>query len=421
MQVKVVKVKNFRNLEDQTIEFGPGLNVISGENGAGKTNLLEAIYLTSIGRSPRTRKDAELITTGKRGAEVKLEYSRGGVDRSVTLSLSATKPKVVALDDTVSTKISDVVGNFASVYFSPDELEIVRGTPQYRRRFMDIINCQIGAGYMVALRNFLHALKQRNALLQGINNATKYDSSLLPWDRQISAYSIRIMLRRANFVRNLDKLSAIAMRILTNNKETLHCTYKTFFDRLTDINVNTFDEVYQTKCRAAFLRDIATKSSSIGPHHDDIEIKLGYIAPNTPVEGRDVTVERWINLRTSGSMGQQRSATLALKIAEMYLYKKYYGEKPVLLLDDVLSELDEDRQRALMQYCNTFNTIITCTEWHFTDLEYHAFEVKDGVVTRSEEKHGTSGGDADLDNKILLIEQAFENENLGNVEVNDGN
>ncbi len=419
MQVKAIRVKNFRNLSEQTVEFGPGLNVIRGENGAGKTNLLEAIYLSSIGRSPRTRKDSELITTGKRSGEVSLDYQRAGVERNVSISLSSTKPKVVAIDGAVSSKISDVIGNFASVYFSPDELEIVRGAPQFRRRFMDIVNCQIGAGYMVALRNLLHALKQRNAILQGLSNTSRYDASLLPWDKQISAYSLRVMLRRANFVRNLDKFSAIAMRILTGNKETLHCTYKTFLDRLADINVNTFDEAYQAKIRAAFLRDVVTKNSTIGPHHDDIEIKLGYIEPDSVVEGRDVEVERWINLRTSGSMGQQRSATLALKIAEMYLYKKFYGEKPVLLLDDVLSELDEDRQRALMEYCNTFNTIITCTEWRYTDLEYQSFVMKDGIVSRDEENHSDTGSakiDSDFDNKIAMIEKAFDNVALDNIE-----
>ncbi|MBR4270257.1 MAG: DNA replication and repair protein RecF [Clostridia bacterium] len=418
MQVKAIKVKNFRNLSEQTIEFGPGLNVIRGENGAGKTNLLEAIYLSSIGRSPRTRKDGELIATGKRSAEVGLDFIRAGVERNVSLSLSSTKPKVVAIDGTPSAKISDVIGNFTSVYFSPDELEIVRGPPQFRRRFMDIVNCQIGAGYMVALRNLLHALKQRNAILQGLTNTAHYDSSLLPWDKQISAYSLRVMLRRANFVRNLDKFGAIAMRILTDNKETLHCTYKTFFDRLTDINVNTFDEVYQSKCRAAYLRDVVTKNSTIGPHHDDIEIKLGYITANSPMEGRDVEVEHWINLRTSGSMGQQRSATLALKIAEMYLYKKFYGEKPVLLLDDVLSELDEDRQRALMEYCNTFNTIITCTEWKYNDLSHKSFVVKKGEVLFDIDKSNANEEkvDFDINSKVALIEQAFENEQLDNMD-----
>ena len=407
MQVKTLSVKNLRNLEDQTVEFGDGLNVICGENGAGKTNLLEALHLCSIGRSPRTRKDVELIATGKKNAVAKVHYLRNGLERSVEVELSTTKNKLVALDGTPSGKLSDVVGNFASVYFSPDELNIVRGAPLYRRRFMDIVNCQIGAGYMVALRNLQHAIKQRNSILHGIVNTSRYDTNLLPWDKQISAYSIRVMLRRASFVRNLDKFGAIAMRILTQNKETLHCTYKTFFDRLSDINVNTFDDEYQKKIRAAYLKDVANKTTTVGAHLDDFEIKLGYIKEDSVVEGRKVEVDKWINVRTSGSMGQQRTATLALKIAEMFLYKKYYGEKPVLLLDDVLSELDEDRQRALMDYCTSFNTIVTCTEWNFDAPPDKMFEVNNGRVQ-----------EVKLDNseKTLIdkteMEKAFENVEL---------
>jgi len=407
MQVKTLSVKNLRNLQDQTVEFADGLNIICGENGAGKTNLLEALHLCSIGRSPRTRKDAELIATGKKNASVDVTYIRAGVERRVQMELSTTKNKFVALDGKPSSKLSDVVGNFASVYFSPDELNIVRGGPQYRRRFMDIVNCQVGSGYMLALKNFQHALKQRNSILRGSLNTSRYDTSLLPWDKQISAYSIRLMLKRASFVRNLDKFGSIAMRVLTQNKETLHCTYKTFFDRLTDINVNTFDDEYQKKVRESYLKDVATKTTNVGAHLDDIEIKLGYIKKDSVVEGRNVEVDKWINVRTSGSMGQQRTATLALKIAEMYLYKKFYGEKPVLLLDDVLSELDEDRQQALMDYCKSFNTIVTCTEWNFDLPPNKMFSVNNGVVKELKVESNL------ISNQVKTeLDVAFENEQL---------
>lgn len=380
MKANVLKIKDFRNLEQQEIRFGSGLNVICGANGAGKTNILEALHLCSIGRSPRTRKDSETIKLGKRSAEIRLDYTRGGVERSVGVDIHATKGKLVLLDGVPSPKVSDLVGNFASVYFSPDELNIVRGGPQYRRRFMDIINCQIGSGYMNNLRNMQHALKQRNAILRSIKNANEYDPALIPWDRQISAYSVRVMLRRANFIRSLDKFSSVAMRILTDNKETLHITYRTFFDRLTEINVNFFDKVYNEKVHASYARDIATRTTNIGAHLDDFEIKLGYITQTE--EGGDRSTEKydWINLRTSGSLGQQRTATLALKIAEMFLYKKFYGEKPVLFLDDVLSELDENRRRQLMEYCGTFDTIITCTEWEYPAVPDKLFRVENGRV-----------------------------------------
>lgn len=409
MKANVLRIKDFRNLKEQEIHFGSGLNVICGANGAGKTNILEALHFCSIGRSPRTRKDAETICLGKRNAEIRLNYSRGGVERDVGVDINSTRGKIVILDGVPSQKVSDIVGNFASVYFSPDEINIVRGGPQYRRRFMDIINCQIGSGYMNNLRNMQHALKQRNAILRSIKNANTYDNSLVPWDRQISAYSVRVMLRRANFVRNLDKFGAIAMRILTDNKETLHITYRTFFDRLTEINVNDFDKVYQEKVRASYARDIATKTSNVGAHLDDFEIKLGYITQT--VEGGDKRTEKyeWLSLRTAGSLGQQRTATLALKIAEMFLYKKFYGEKPVLFLDDVLSELDENRRRQLMEYCRTFDTIITCTEWEYPAVPNKLFKVENGLVEELPiSPELKERFDAEMAQKAEALERAFD-------------
>ena len=379
MKINSLKVKDFRNLAEQEIHFGKGLNVICGSNGAGKTNILEALHFCSIGRSPRTRKDGETVAFAKKNAEIRINYERGGVEREVGLNIHTNKGKLIMLDGVPSQKVSDIVGNFATVYFSPDEINIVRGGPQYRRRFMDIINCQIGMGYMNNLRNLQHALKQRNAILKSINMASRYDTNLLPWDRQISAYSIRVMLRRANFMRSLDKFASVAMRVLTDNKETLRITYRTFFDRLTDINVNTFDKVYRQKVLESYPRDVATKTTNVGAHLDDFEIKLGYV---DEAEAGDPRSEKytWIPLRTAGSLGQQRTATLALKIAEMFLYKKYYGEKPTLLLDDVLSELDDARRRKLMEYCKTFDTIITCTEWDYPAVPDRLFKVSNGVV-----------------------------------------
>lgn len=415
MKANVLRIKDFRNLREQEIRFSSGLNVICGANGAGKTNILEALHFCSIGRSPRTRKDTETITLGKKNSEIQLDFARGGVERSVGVNLHSTRGKIVLLDGVPSQKVSDIVGNFASVYFSPDEIKIVRGGPQYRRRFMDIINCQIGSGYMSNLRNMQHALKQRNAILRSLKNANTYDSALLPWDKQLSAYSIRVMLRRANFVRNLDKFSAIAMRILTDNKETLHITYRTFFDRLTEINVNDFDKVYQEKVRASYAHDIATRTSNIGAHLDDFEIKLGYVTQT--VEGGDRRTEKyeWLPLRTAGSLGQQRTATLALKIAEIFLYKKYYGEKPLLLLDDVLSELDENRRKQLMEYCRTFDTIITCTEWDYPATPDKLFKVENGLVSEIPvAKKAEENLSAEIINKAEALERAFDDAEVAN-------
>ena len=366
MQAEKLILKSFRNFDELEIGFESGLTVISGPNGAGKTNILEALYMCSIGRSPRTRQDGLLIKKGKNSCQVKLMYKRGGITRNVGVSISTTKGKTVILDNVPSEKVSDIVGNFACVYFSPDEIDIVRGGPQYRRRFLDIINCQVSRSYMNDLRNLQNCIKQRNALLRGIKLDSVYETSLEPWDTQIVMYSLRIMLRRHTFLRTLQRIADTVMRILTDNTETIKITYKSFCDRLEQINIVSLSEEYNKKVRQNYTRDLLTHSSSVGPHLDDFDIKLVYLKNADKKNGGKDTEEReYISLRTEGSLGQQRTVTLALKIAEVFIYHKYYGEKPILLLDDVLSELDFDRRRKLMEYCKHFDTIITCTEWSY--------------------------------------------------------
>ena len=365
MQAEKLVLKNFRNFGDLELPLRSGLTVISGQNGAGKTNILEALYMCSIGRSPRTRQDGILITKGKGASQILLEYKRAGITRNVGVHLSSTKGKTVILDGMPSGKISEIVGNFACVYFSPDEINIVRGGPQYRRRFMDIINCQVSKNYMSDLKNLQHCIKQRNALLRGIKMANNYDQSLDPWDSQIVKYSLRIMLRRYGFIKTLQKVVDIVMRILTDNSETLKITYRSFCDRLEQIHIKSLADEYYRKVRLNYVKDVLTHTSSVGPHLDDFDIRLVYLRSEDKKLGKEAEEMEYINLRNEGSLGQQRTATLALKIAEIFIYHKFYGEKPVLLLDDVLSELDFDRRRKLMEYCSHFDTIVTCTEWSY--------------------------------------------------------
>ena len=366
MQAQKLSLINFRNFGELDMEFESGLTVISGQNGAGKTNILEALYMCSIGRSPRTRQDGLLIKKGKSVGQASVVYKKGGTTRSVGVSINTNKAKTVILDGVPSAKVSEIVGNFACVYFSPDEVDIVRGGPQYRRRFMDIINCQINSNYMSDLKNLQHCIKQRNALLRGIKLDAEYDKSLEPWDEQIVNYSVRIMSRRYGFLKNLQKLVDSIMRILTDNEESLKITYRSFCDRLDQINIKSLGDEYRQKVRQNYTKDVLLHTSSIGPHLDDFDIKLVYIKNNDKKDGGlDAEEYEYISLRNEGSLGQQRTATLALKIAEVFIYHKYYGEKPVLLLDDVLSELDFERRRKLMEYCRHFDTIVTCTEWSY--------------------------------------------------------
>ena len=408
MRAKKLILKNFRNFDNLELNFNPGLTVITGMNGSGKTNILEALYMCSIGRSPRTRQDNLLIQKGKTTANIELDFIRAETERSVGVNLSNTKGKSIILDGVPSAKVSDIVGNFSCVYFSPDEIEIVRGGPQYRRRFLDIINCQISPNYMINLKNFQHALKQRNALLKTIKVAGVYDKNLLPWDEQIMSYSLKIMLRRYNFLKGLQKLVGTIMRILTDNRETLRLTYRTFCDRLEQVHINDLEEVYKAKVRQNYVRDCLTHTSSIGPHLDDFDIKLCYINNAEPYEGRGGESYEYINLRNEGSLGQQRTATLALKIAEVFLYHKFYGEKPMLFLDDVLSELDFVRRHKLMSYCKNFDTVVTCTEWtNENPTPDTLYRVDNGVVTKLDVQNSSSFKQENP-SKVNALGQAFD-------------
>ena len=378
MRAKKLILKNFRNFENLDLSFNPGLTVITGQNGVGKTNILEALYLASIGRSPRTRQDVLLVKKGEKETIVKLEYLKTETERFVSVNLGLTKGKILNLDGCESKKISNIVGNFSCVYFSPDEIEIVRGGPMFRRRFMDIINCQISSNYMQNLKLLQQAVKQRNAILKTLDIHSNYDSQLLPWDKQIVEYSYKIMVKRVDFLKKLQESVANIMQILTDGKETLKLSYKTFIDtaNLHNIDINLVDDYYNKKVNENYTKDVLTHTSSIGVHLDDFDIKLGYLKK---YEKNTEKIE-YINLRNEGSLGQQRTATLALKIAEIYLYKDFYGENPMLLLDDVLSELDENRRGKLMNFCKEFDTIVTCTEWNDKITPNTLLIVKNGEV-----------------------------------------
>ena len=380
MRAKNIKLKNFRNFSELNLDFEPGLAVITGQNGEGKTNILEAIYLTSIGRSPRTRQDNLLIKKGESEGCINLEYIRAETSRNLGVNLSQAKGKSVVIDGIETKKISSIVGNFSCVYFSPDEIEIVRGGPQYRRRFMDIINCQISQNYMQNLKLLQQAVKQRNAILKTLKLASEYDINLIPWDTQIINYSYKIMLKRIEFIKSLQNSVDKIMRILTDGKETLKLSYKTFVDteNFESLSLEKVENFYNQKARTFFFKDVLSHTSSIGVHLDDFDIKLGYLKK---YEKNPQKIE-FISLRNEGSLGQQRTATLALKIAEIFMYQEFYGEKPMLLLDDVLSELDENRRSKLMQYCKEFDTIVTCTEWEEKIIPDYLLEVKNGSVLK---------------------------------------
>lgn len=349
MKIDKITLHNFRNLIDQTVDFGPNLNIICGNNGTGKTNLLESVYFSSIGRSPRTRKDADCLAFNQKEAQIHIQYTRANTPRTLSVNFGTNTKKNVSLDEISTPRISDIVGNFGSVYFSPDETQIVRGSPSFRRRFLDIILCQIDKTYMLNLTKLQHAILARNTLLKKLTTHT-YPLELEAYDLVLSTLSAHIISKRAKFIQLLSARATNIHHSLSGNLENLSLSYHTFVDNPQSLSQQQISDTYLDLAKTNYTRDINLGYSTIGTHNDDFDITLHY-----------TTTPQSINVRKSASLGQQRTATLALKLAEVLILQDEYGEAPVLLLDDVFGELDVSRQQKLLEFCQNYQTILTCT------------------------------------------------------------
>lgn len=330
MIVKKLLLKDFRNYEKLDLEFDQKINVFIGDNGQGKTNILEAIYLTSIGKSFRTGRDMEMIRFEAPFLRVETEAVKGGEPLSVEMVISEDR-KAIKIDGVTITKSSDLLDHIYTVVFSPEDLKIVKDEPEKRRRFMDREISQLKPSYFLNLSMYKKALVQRNALLKDCNLK---EDNLLVWDESLAAYGELIIKERAKFV---EKLGAISREIhdnITEGKEHLSLSYEKDGEgdlRELFLKGRKIDRIRGTTCR--------------GPHRDDLKIFINDV-----------------DIRTFGSQGQQRTAALALKLAELKLIKEETGEEGVLLLDDVLSELDAKRQRFLLEYLKEVQMFITSAE-----------------------------------------------------------
>ncbi|MBR1925747.1 MAG: DNA replication/repair protein RecF [Clostridia bacterium] len=356
MKIKSLTVKNFRNLAPQKIEFSDGLNVLFGKNAQGKTNTIEAIYCSTIGRSPKTRRDGEMIAFNHGGLEVLLNYEHKQIERVIKLEISHSQ-KSVFVDDTKLKKLSDVIGNFGSVYFSPEELSLTKNGPGFRRRFMDIINCQLSKNYLSNLQRFQKLLNQRNALLKQPNLTY---AEIEVWDRQLIAVGAKIFDERKKFCEKLSCVASTVHKKLTNENEQLEIVYQS------ELNSENTAEEYLNSLAKNFDKERILGYTTFGLQNDDFLIKLNK---------RD--------LKKVGSQGQHRTVTLSLKLAELEILKEEYGEYPVLLLDDVLSELDQTRRQKLCEYIMKVQCILTCTEFDLP-LSCQKYLVDGGVVTKIE-------------------------------------
>lgn len=363
MKLKALSLRDYRNYAALDYEFGDGITLFSGDNAQGKTNLVEAVYLCCTGRSHRTARDRDLIMHNKDHAYVCVDTVHGDGQHRVELSVKRGGRKSLRINGLPAQRLGEMMGHVNAVIFSPEDLYLVRGDPQGRRRFMDMEISQGSAMYFYNLQNYIKALSQRNALLKQMNYQGDGDGTLDIWEEQLALYGAHISIARQAFFAQLRR-QAIALHERIAPDSTLDIRLHACAE------AEDYDQAHQQildKLQRTRQRDIRTQSTGTGPHRDDLSFTI---------DGRD--------LRLYGSQGQQRTAAVALKLAELDILHKTTGEMPVLILDDVLSELDPLRRQRLLEAVQGVQTLVTCVqggeEFAALDMPIRSVRVKCGTL-----------------------------------------
>lgn len=334
MIIKSLELENFRNYDTLSMEFDSGTNILYGDNAQGKTNILEAIYLSATTKSHKGSRDKDIVNFAADEAHIRTYVIKDGLENRVDMHLRKSKSKGIAINGQKIKKAADLLGLLNVVFFSPEDLSIIKNGPAERRRFVDMELCQLDSFYLYNLNNYNKIVNQRNKLLKELFFHPELKDTLFIWDSQLVSYGSKIIERRKTFVSQLNEIIYDIHLKLSGGREKLKIVYEP------DVRMEDFEKKLEG-CRE---RDIKTKQTSIGPHRDDFSFLAGDI-----------------DIRKFGSQGQQRTAALSLKLAEIELVKKITKDIPLLLLDDVLSELDSSRQNYLLNSIGEIQTIITCT------------------------------------------------------------
>lgn len=378
MHIQSVELINFRNHKNTVLELSLGANVLVGENAQGKTNLLEAIFLTCVGRGWRTNKDKEMIDFAAGAARVRTIVKRKFGSTTVEINLSRTTKKTIKINGVPVQRMGELMGQVNCVFFSPDELRLVKDAPADRRRFLDIDISQIDKSYFYALLKYNKILLQRNALLK--TRGEDIESGLDIWDEQLAKVGALVVSHRIKFVAKLSKNVARVHEYLTSGCELIEVSY----DGITlppavmcyiakaeakSIEADALAQVENMlleQIKIARERDLRLKTTTLGPHRDDLRITI---------DNRDV--------RQFASQGQQRTVALSLKLAELEIFREATGEMPILLLDDVFSELDAKRQERLVKLLSKCQSIITSVDFAAAvPFGMSVFNVKKGSAVK---------------------------------------
>lgn len=338
MRIKNLNLKNFRNYANETVGFTEGLNVLFGKNAQGKTNCAEAVFYLCTGTSPRSRRDKQLIRHGCDFAEISAVAEGVYGEIEITAKICENS-REVRINGNKITRNADILGNIYSVFFSPHELRLIQDGPDERRRFLNVSISQLSKPYYIALSRYNKILEQRNNLLKNRDISMVYDT-LPVWDEQLCKYAATIAFKRAEFAAMLSPIAEGIHSELTDGAEKLEISpEKKYKGDEKQLSERLFNEL-----SANYERDIRLGFTASGPHRDDLDILI---------DGTDA--------KTFASQGQTRTAALSIKLAEVEIFKTLSGEYPVLILDDVMSELDLPRRKKLAARTQGLQTILTCT------------------------------------------------------------
>jgi len=353
MWINEINLTNFRNYENKKIKLTPNVNLFYGENAQGKTNIIESIFLSSIGKSFRTNNDKELIKFNEENSIIEIFFKKS--DREGKIKLEINNKKNIYLNDIKLKKLSELLGNINVVIFTPDDINILKEGPQERRKFLDIMISQLRPNYMHVLTLYKKTLEQRNNYLRQIKVENKNPELLEIWDEKLADYGEKIYLYRNEFIEKVkNKIKSIHSEI-TESKEEIKIEYLSECENR---------QSYLEKLKERRTLDIIKGFTTKGIHRDDFVIYIN---------------DREVNIY--GSQGQHRTAILSLKLAELQVIYEEIGEYPILLLDDFMSELDEKRKKSFLENIKNIQVIITCTEkFNAKNLEYTSFNVKNGEI-----------------------------------------
>lgn len=358
MVINSIKLENYRNYETLNLEFDRGTNIFYGDNAQGKTNILEALYLSSTTKSHRSSRDSEMILFEREEAHIRMDVDKRNVSYRIDMHLKQHKSKGIAINGIPIKKANELFGIVNIVFFSPEDLSIIKNSPQMRRRFMNSELCQLNKIYLYHLSKYNKVLENRNKLLKDIYFRPDLKETLFIWDEQLIEYGRMIVEKRQEFIDSLNEIIYDIHLKLSGGREHLRLQYVP----------NTEKDALEQEIKNNHERDISRKMTLSGPHRDDLCFYINDI-----------------NIHKYGSQGQQRTSALSLKMAEIELVKQLIQDTPVLLLDDVLSELDSSRQNQLLDSIRNIQTFITCTGLDdFINKRFEinkVFQVRHGTVS----------------------------------------